>query len=85
MKTAIIHVRGHRQAMQEMFCRAYAADKGYKVLYVTSDFEAVRNCDVMLIKDVSRISRNEAEYHAILAEIKSRGIAVECVERFNTF
>ncbi len=85
MKTAIIYVRGHRQAMQEMFCRAYAADKGCKVLFVTSDLEAVRNCDTMVIHNASRIARDEAEYHKILAEIKSRGITVESVEHFNVF
>ena len=85
MKNAIIYVRGHRQAMQEMFCRAYAADKGYKVLYITSNLEAVRNCDVMVIHNASRIARDEMEYHKILADIKSRGIAVETVEHFNIF
>ena len=85
MKTAIIYVRGHRQAMQEMFCRAYATDKGYKVLYVTSDLEAVRNCDTMVIYNASRIARDEMEYHKILVDIKSRGITVESVERFNMF
>ncbi len=85
MKTAIIYVRGHRQATQEMFCRVYAADKGYKVLFVTSDLEAVRNCDTMVIHNASRIARDEMEYHKILAEIKSRGITVESAERFNNF
>ncbi len=83
MKTAIIYVRGHNQAMQNMYCRLYAADKGYKVLFVTSDIEDVRNCDVMLISNASRIARNELEYHTILAEVKSRGISVESAERFN--
>lgn len=79
MKTAIIYVRGHNQEMQEVYCRVYAADKGYKVLFVTSDIEAVKNCDVMLIRNASRISRDKFVYYETLNKFKSIGIKVESV------
>ena len=80
MTTAIIYVRGHNQEMQEVYCRVYAADKGYKVLFVTSDIESVRNCDVLLIKNASRISRDKFKYYETLKELKTKGIKVESVQ-----
>lgn len=78
MKKAIIYLRGHNQAKQEMFCRVYAADKGYKVLFVTNDIEAVNGCDLLLVANHSRISRNRIEYQIIVNKLKKKGIEVEC-------
>lgn len=79
MKKAIIYVRGHNQEKQEMFCRVYAADKGYKVLFVTTDIEAVNNCDLLLVANHSRISRNRIECQIILNKLKKKGIEVVSV------
>ena len=79
MKKAIIYVRGHNQEKQEMFCRVYAADKGYKVLFVTTDIEAIQNCDVLLVANHSRISRNRIECQIILNKLKKKGIEVVSV------
>ena len=79
MKKAIIYVRGNKTKMQEIFCRVYASDKGYKVVYVTSHIEDVNLCDVMLISNPSRISRNHLEYEKIVKKLKSKGIEVESV------
>lgn len=79
MKKAIIYVRGHNQEMQEIFCRVYASDKGYKVLYVTSDMEAVNNCDVLLVASASRISRDKFKYYEVLNDLKAKGIKVVSV------
>ena len=76
MKKAIIYVRGHNQEKQEVFCRVYAADKGYKVLFVTTDIEAVQNCDLLLVANRSRISRNRIECQIILNKLKKKGIEV---------
>ena len=77
MKKAVIYVRGHKQEMQEIFCRLYASDKGYKVLYVTSNIEDVNLCDVMIVTNVSRISRDHLEYQEIVNKLERKGIAVE--------
>ena len=79
MKKAIIYLRGHNQEMQEVFCRVYAADKGYKVLFVTTDIEAVNNCDLLLVANHSRISRNRIEYQIIVNKLKKKGIEVVSV------
>lgn len=76
MKKAIIYVRGHNQEKQEMFCQVYAADKGYKVLYVTTNIEDVNNCDTLLVANHSRISRNRIECQIILNKLKKKGIEI---------
>ncbi len=77
MKKAIIYVRGHNQEMQEIFCRLYAKEKGYKVNFVTTDINAVANCDVLLVANPSRISRNRIEYQIIINKLKKMGIEVK--------
>ena len=77
MKKAVIYVRGHKEKMQEIFCRLYASDKGYKITYVTTDIDDVNLCDILLITNPSRISRNQLEYETIVKELKDRGITVE--------
>lgn len=76
---AIIYVRGHKQEMQEIFCRVYAIDKGYKVLYTTSNIKDVNGCDVLLVANHSRISRNKFEYYKIMSILKMKKIKVESV------
>ena len=77
MKKAAIYVRGHKQEMQEIFCRVYAAERGYKVNFVTSNIDDVNLCDVMIVTSVSRISRDQTEYHKIANKLKEKGITVE--------
>lgn len=77
MKKAVIYVRGNKVKMQEVFCRLYASDKGYKITYVTSNLEDVNLCDVLLVTNPSRISRDQLEYETIVNELKGRGIKVE--------
>lgn len=62
----------------------YAAEKGYKVKFVTTDIEAVQNCDVLLIANHSRISRDKFKYYEILKGLKTRGIKVESAANKNT-
>lgn len=76
-KKAIIYLRGHNQEKQEVFCRVYAAYKGYKVLFVTTDIGAVNGCDLLLVTNPSRISRNRIEYQIIVNKLKKKGIEVE--------
>ena len=78
VKKAVIYVRGHKEEMQEIFCRLYASDKGYKVLYSTSNIDDVNLCDVMIVTNVSRISRDHLEYQKIVNKLKEKSITVEC-------
>jgi DNA invertase Pin-like site-specific DNA recombinase len=73
---AVIYVRGHNKEFQEMMCRLYAADKGYEVVYVTKHLKDVNLCDVLLVTDPSRISRDQLEYYKIVNELKEKGIEV---------
>lgn len=79
MKKAVIYVRGQKEKMQEIICRLYASEKGYKVVYVTSRIEDINLCDILLITNPSRISRDERKYHENVKELKERGIEVVSV------
>ncbi len=78
MKKAIIYVRGNNEEMQEIFCRLYANDMGYNVMFITTNIDDVNLCDVMIVTNVSRISRGCFEYHEIVKKLKGKGIEVEC-------
>lgn len=79
MTKAIIYVRGQNKEMQEVFCKLYAAEQGYKVLFATDDIKEVRNCDTLLISNPSRISRDNFKYQEIINELKTKCIEVESV------
>lgn len=81
MRKAIIYVRGSNTEMQEVQCRLYAAEKNYKVLYVTSDMDKVRNCDVMIIANYPRISRNMRTALQIMDELAARNVEIESVAK----
>lgn len=79
MKKAIIYVRGHNAEMQEVLCRVYAADKKYKVIFTTTDIKSVNNCDILLVANHSRISRDRLEYYEIMNSLKLKGIEIESI------
>ena len=74
---AVICVRGENEAAQELKCRAYAADKGYEVVYVTRHIEDVNLCDVLLVANFSRISRKRMEFTKTYKLFKAKGIRIE--------
>lgn len=74
---AVIYVRGENEAAQELKCRAYAADKGYEVVYVTRHIEDVNLCDVLLVANFSRISRKQMTFAKTYKLFKARGIRIE--------
>ena len=74
---AVIYVCGHNEEFQEMMCRLYASDRGYKVSYVAKHLDDVNLCDVLLVADPSRISRDALEYYKIVKEFNDKGIKVE--------
>jgi DNA invertase Pin-like site-specific DNA recombinase len=74
---AVIYVRGENEAAQELKCRAYAADKGYEVLYTTRHIEDVNLCDVLLVANFLRISRKQMTFVKTYKLFKARGIRIE--------
>ena len=76
---AVIYVRGETEAAQEMKCRAYAADKGYEVAFITRHIEDVKLCDVLVVANFSRISRKQMEFTKTYKYFKARGIRIESV------
>lgn len=79
MKKAIIYVRGNNEKMQEIVCRLYASEKGYKITYVTSNLEDVNLCDILLIANPSRLSRDSKKYYETVKMLKTRDIEVVSV------
>ena len=77
----VIYVRGNNEAMQEIMCKLYAVNNDYRVLYVTRNLDDVKNCDILLVANLSRISRNRMEYEKIVKELKKRDIEVESVAK----
>lgn len=74
----VIYVRGNNEEFQETMCQLYAADKGYKVLYTTRNIEDVNVCDVLLVANPTRISRDKFLYYDVVNKLKKKGIKVEC-------
>lgn len=79
MKKAIIYVRGHNKEAQELHCKLCAAEQGYNVLFATDDLKKVKGCDILLISNRSRISRNQIKYYETVNEFRAAGIEVESV------
>lgn len=79
MTNSIIYVRGNNKEMQEILCKIYASEQGYNVLFATDDIEKVQNCDILLISNPSRISRDEFKYNEIEKELKTKDIKIESV------
>ena len=76
-KRAMIYVRGAAEAEQELFCSLHALKRDYDIIGTVKDLEEVKNCDVLIVINASRISRKTEEYHTKINEFKKRGIEVE--------
>ena len=76
---AVIYVRGNNEEFQETICRVYASDRGYKVAYVTRNIEDVTNCDVLLVTNHHRISRDKMKYHQVAKDFEEKGIKIESI------
>lgn len=73
----VIYVRGNKKEMQEMFCTLCAVERGYKVAFATDNLDDVKDCDVLIVTNPSRINRNETEYYKIVNDFKEKGIEIE--------
>ena len=76
-KRAMIYVRGEAEAEQELFCSLHALKKDYDIVGTVKDLEEVKNCDVLIVINASRISRETEEYYTKINEFKKQGIEVE--------
>lgn len=74
---AVIYVRGNKKEMQEMFCTLCAVERGYKVAFATDNLDDVKDCNILIVANPSRISRNESEYYKIVNALKEKGIKIE--------
>lgn len=76
-ETAVIYVRGDNEEFQEIQCRMYAKEQGYKVAYVTRHIEDINLCDIVLVANFSRISRKQITFAQTCKLFKARGIRIE--------
>ena len=76
-KRAMIYVRGEAEAEQELFCSLHALKRDYDIIGTVKDLEEVKNCDVLIVINASRISRQTEEYYTKINEFKKQGIEVE--------
>lgn len=74
---AVIYVRGDKKEMQEILCNLCAVERGYNVAYATDDINEVKDCDVLLATNPSRISRDQIKYYEIVNDFKAKGIEIE--------
>ena len=78
-KKAVIYVRGDNKTEQEMFCYFYAYRHNIDVLFVTDEIDKIADCEecnMVLVRDASRISRKSIEYYQIVKSFNKRGIEV---------
>ncbi len=78
-KKAVIYTRGDNKTEQEMFCYFYAYRHNIDVLFATDDIEKIADCEecnMVLVRDASRISRKSIEYYQIVKALNKRGIEV---------
>lgn len=76
-KRAMIYVRGEAEAEQELFCSLHALGKDYDIVGTVKDLEEVKDCDVLIVINASRISRKTEEYYTKINEFKKQGVEVE--------
>lgn len=74
---AVIYVRGDKKEMQEMLCNLCAVERGYNVAFTTDNIDDVKDCNVLLTMNPSRINRDKIKYHEIVKGLKMKGIKVE--------
>jgi hypothetical protein len=78
-KRAVIYTRGENDVEQKLLCYFYASDNDIDVLFDTKDIDEVADCEecnMMLVTNASRISRDTFKYHQIVKALKVRGIEV---------
>ena len=81
---AVIYVRGDKKEMQEMFCTLCAVEKGYKVAFATDNLDDVKDCNVLLTVNPSRLSRDQIKYYEIVNDFKKKNIKIEYAVEYDS-
>ena len=85
MKAAIL-TRGNDKAMQKFACLIHANAKEYDVVEVVHDTEALSKLvvnakiDIILMTDISRLTRDRLEYERIVNMLKGYGVQIELLD-----
>ena len=85
MKEAIL-TRGNDKAMQEFACRIHANAKEYDVVDVIHDTQALSKLvvnakiDIILMTDISRLTRDRMEYEQIQHMLRGYGVQIELLD-----
>ena len=79
MKTALIYIRGNNEREQVEKCEKYAKETGYNVIGITSTLDEAFEVlpDVLLVSDISRITRKRNDYEAIKESLDRIGAKIE--------
>ena len=84
---AVILTRGNDKAMQEFACRIHANAKEYDVIDVVHDTQALSKLvvnakvDIILMTDISRLTRDRLEYEKIINMLKGYGVKIELLDK----
>lgn len=83
---AIIYTRGKDATEQEIKCRDYAAKHGLEIVAVASSVQEMegsvfrRDADILLVQNVSRLTRRYQEFLVMEDILGAFGIKIEAVE-----
>ena len=86
MKAAIL-TRGNDKAMQKFACLIHANAKEYDVVEVIHDTQALSKLvvnakiDVILMTDISRLTRDRMEYERIQHMLRGYGVLIELLDK----
>ncbi len=86
MKAAIL-TRGNDKAMQEFACRVHANAKEYDVVDVVHSSQGLSKLvvnakvDIILMTDISRLTRDRLEYERMVNMLKGYGVTIELLDK----
>lgn len=84
---AVILTRGNDKAMQEFACRIHANAKEYDVIEVVHDTQELSKLvvnakiDIVLMTDISRLTRDRLEYERIQYMLRGYGVQIELLDK----
>ena len=86
MKVAIL-TRGNDKAMQEFACRVHSNAKEYDVVEVVHNTQELSKLvvnakiEVILMTDISRLTRDRMEYERIQNMLRGYGVVIELLDK----
>lgn len=84
-KIAMIYARGENKHLQVLKCEEYAEKKGYQVVAEVFDdtaeiYKELGDIEVLLVSDLSRLTRSTAELDRIRKSLEADGIEIKIAE-----